>query len=330
MVNYRANAKTDPEWAKTLQPGWQEKRMNNFEECLLNPTEAAEDLVADAWTELARSMANLDQAKAALGDASADAAELMEIADFLTMAGNWERVDQIVTDKATADALKAYYYVNCKRPTFHDEYLAAFNRPNVTLVHTDGQGVERIVPEGVVVGGQLFEVDCIIFATGFEVFTHTYVTGEYTVKGVGGQSLEDKWSKDFCTLHGMLTHGFPNMVLVGHMRDGGGTTNSNFPFHHQATQVANIIKRTIDAGASSFDVTKEAEDGWRRAMREKMPPIHKFLADCTPGYLNNEGHVDDSALRLSIYGGGSIEYASILEAWRAGDGFERDLKLVKQ
>lgn len=328
MVNYRANAKTDPEWAKSLEPGWQEKRMDNFEICLLTPAEAKEDLVADAWTELARSMADLERAKAAAGGTVADDTELMQIADFLTMAGYWDRVDEIVADKKTAEALKAYYYVNCKRPTFHDEYLPAFNRPNVTLVDTQGKGVERIAPEGVVVGGELFEVDCIIFATGFEVFTHTYVTGEYTVTGAGGQSLQDKWSKQFGTLHGMLTHGFPNMVLVGHMRDGGGTTNSNYPFHYQSTHVAKIIKRTIDSGASSFDVTKEAEDGWRRAMRQKAPPIQKFLADCTPGYLNNEGHVDDSALRLSIYGGGSLEYAAILKDWHAGEGFERDLELV--
>lgn len=273
MVNYRANAKTDPEWAKSLEPGWQEKRMDNFEICLLNPAGADEDLVADAWTGLARSMSDLERAKAAAGEAVADDAELKQVADFLTMAGYWDRVDEIVADKETAEALKAYYYVDCKRPTFHDEYLPAFNRPNVTLVDTGGRGVERIAPEGVVVGGQLLEVDCIILATGFEVFSYTYVTGEYTVTGVGGKSLQDKWSKEFVTLHGMLTHGFPNMVLVGHMRDGGGTTNSNFPFHHQSAHVAKIIKKTIDFGASSFDVTKEAEDGWRRAMREKMPPI---------------------------------------------------------
>ena len=110
---------------------------------------------------------------------------------------------------------KPYFNVNCKRPTFHDEYLPAFNKPNVTLVNTEGQGVESVItPEGVVVDGKLFEVDCIIFATGFEVFSPTYVTGEYTVTGRGGQSLQDKWSEQFSTLHGMLTHGFPNMAWL--------------------------------------------------------------------------------------------------------------------
>src|SRR3546814_8315516 len=97
------------------------------------------------------------------------------------------------------------------------------------------------------------------------------------------------------------------MVLVGHMRDGGGSTNTNFPFTHQAVYAAALIKKVMDRGASSFDVTQEAEDRWRSTMREKAPPIHEFLAECTPGYLNNEGNVDDSALRLTIYGGGSSE-----------------------
>ncbi len=329
MVNYRGNVKTDPEWAKTLEPGWQERRMNNFEDCLFNPAGTNHDLVADGWTAIARSMSNLERAKTVVGAASTDPAELMQIADFLTMSENWDRVDEIVADRATAEALKPYYNVNCKRPTFHDEYLDAFNKPNVRLVDTDGRGVERIEPNGLVVGSELFEVDCIIFATGFEVFTHTYVTGEYTVTGRGGQSLEEKWTNSFVTLHGMLTHGFPNMVLVGHMRDGGGSTNSNFPFHHQAGHAAILIKKTIDAGVSSFDVIKDAEDRWRRTMQDKAPPIQKFLAECTPGYLNNEGQVDDSALRLSIYGGGSIEYADILKRWRNGDGLERDLEFAR-
>jgi hypothetical protein len=197
-------------------------------------------------------------------------------------------------------------------------------------VNTEGRGVESVQPEGVVVGGKLFEVDCIIFATGFEVFSPTYVTGEYTVTGAGGRSLQDKWSERFATLHGMLTHGFPNMALVGHMRDGGGSTNSNFPFTHQAAHVAALVKKTLDVGASSFEVTEAAEERWRRTMREKMPPIQQFLAECTPGYLNNEGNVDESALRLSIYGGGSIEYAEILKTWRTGVGVERDIEFVKQ
>ena len=255
-------------------------------------------------------------------------AELMQVADYLKVETYRQRVHGIVDDEATAEALKTYYNVNCKRPTFHDDYLPSFNRPNVSLVDVAEGGIERIVPQGIVAGGRTYGVDCIIFATGFEAFSRTYVTGEYSVVGRDGQTLEEKWNRKFVTLHGVLTHGFPNMVLVGHMRDGGGSTNSNFPFHHQSIYAAKLIRKTIDKGAASFDVTEAAEDGWRAQMRAKAPPIQQFLAECTPGYLNNEGNVDETALRFAIYGGGSIEYAEILAEWRDGDGAERDLTFV--
>lgn len=327
MVNFRGNGPTDPKWAETLSPGWQQERMNNFEDCLFKPREVAHDLVADGWTAMARSMTDFDRANALLGEPESDLVRLMEVADFMTMEEFHRRVEEHVSNPTTAEALKAYYNVNCKRPTFHDEYLPAFNKPSVQLIDTGGRGIERITPDGIVVGEDVYEVDCIIFATGFEAFAMSYVTGEYTITGAGGQTLEDKWSKNFVTLHGVTTHGFPNMVLVGHMRDGGGSTNANFPLTHQATYAAALIKKVMDSGATSFDVKAEAEQGWRQTMRDKAPPIHDFLAECTPGYLNNEGHVDDNALRLSIYGGGSIEYAEILKAWREGDGAERDLEL---
>jgi cyclohexanone monooxygenase len=119
------------------------------------------------------------------------------------------------------------------------------------------------------------------------------------------------------------------MALVGHMRDGGGTTNSNFPFHHQATHVAALIKKTIEDGALSFEVTEDAEARWRSTMRDKAPPIQEFLAECTPGYLNNEGQVGETAVRLAIYGGGSLEYAETLKAWRDGDGVKRDIHFTR-
>ena len=95
----------------------------------------------------------------------------VELADFAKMEEIRARVDSIVADRATAEALKPWYGYFCKRPCFHDEYLQAFNRDNVTLVDTHGRGVEQITEDGVVVDGVEYELDCLIFATGFEVGT---------------------------------------------------------------------------------------------------------------------------------------------------------------
>jgi len=326
MINVRGNTATDAEWAKTLQPGWQEERMYNFEEYVFNPAATERDLVDDGWTDLARSLADIEGAQKALGRTSSDTAELLQVADFLKMEESRRRVDDLVEDPASAEALKAYYNVHCKRPTFHDEFLSAFNKPNVALVDTGGAGVECITEKGIVVAGQEYEVDCIIFSTGFEAVTLTFRTGEYEVVGVEGRTLEDKWKDGFASLHGMFTRGFPNMLLVGHIRDGGGSFNATYPFSYQANHAAAVIKDCLDRGLTRIDVTQEAEDDWRRTMKEKTPPIHAFLAECTPGYLNNEGDADQPALRTALYGGSVIEYVNILRAWREGRRMLQDME----
>ena len=95
----------------------------------------------------------------------------MELADFEKMEQIRARVDELVDDPEMAEALKPYYRQFCKRPCFHDEYLHTFNRANVTLVDTEGQGVERITEHGIVANGVEYEIDCLIYATGFEVGT---------------------------------------------------------------------------------------------------------------------------------------------------------------
>ena len=118
----------------------------------------------------------------------------MEMADFKKMEQVRARVDELVADPETAEALKPYYRQFCKRPTFNDEYLPTFNRPNVKLVDTKGRGVDRITEKGVVFDGQEYEVDCLIFATGFEVGTAYTRRAGYEVVGRDGLTLSEKWA----------------------------------------------------------------------------------------------------------------------------------------
>src|SRR5262249_42107981 len=139
------------------------------------------------------------------GDAasSPDAiAKTMELADFEKMQQIRARVDTIVQERTTADALKPYYRQFCKRPCFHDEYLQAFNRPNGTLVDTTGRGVERVTPAGVVVDGVEYALDCLIFATGFEVGTAYTRRAGYEIHGRDGVTLTTRWADGVRTLHG--------------------------------------------------------------------------------------------------------------------------------
>jgi cation diffusion facilitator CzcD-associated flavoprotein CzcO len=147
---------------------------------------ADEDLVNDGWTDIIRNLGVIARMKAVKAGAE-NPDDLVQLADFQKMESIRARVDDVVQDKATADALKPWYNQFCKRPCFHDDYLATFNRPGVTLVDTNGQGVERITKDGVVVAGKEYKLDCLIFGTGFEVGTSYARRAGYDVRGIGGR-----------------------------------------------------------------------------------------------------------------------------------------------
>src|SRR4029079_5735015 len=141
-IDVRNNRPTDPEWAASLEPGWQQRRMENFNNLVTGIPEP-EDLVGDGWTDIiGKLLLQLRQADAT--DTSPEGlAKTVELADFDKMESIRARVDTIVADPNTADALKPWYRQFCKRPCFHDDYLDTYNRSNVTLVDTDGKGVDR-------------------------------------------------------------------------------------------------------------------------------------------------------------------------------------------
>ncbi len=219
-VDVRNNSQTDPEWAASLKPGWHRARMENFN-ALVSGRPQPEDLVNDGWTDLIGKTLQLLMAGAD-GDAQGRPLEdIMDTANLEKMNEIRARAEALVNDPDTAEALKPYYKMFCKRPCFHDEYLQTFNRDNVTLVDTDGQGVERITEKGVVVNGVEYEVDCLIFATGFEVGTSYARRCGYEVTGRGGLSLTEKWEEGVRTLHSLMSRDFPNCFIM--MQSQGGS-----------------------------------------------------------------------------------------------------------
>ena len=130
------------------------------------------------------------------------------------MEAHRRRVEELVADPATAEILKPYYRYLCKRPCFHDEYLPAFNNPNVTLIDCPA-GIERITEQGPVVDGQQYEVDCIIYGTGFEAeLTPLFRRAGHEIVGRGGVTLAEKWADGAASLFGMMSRGFPNMFVM--------------------------------------------------------------------------------------------------------------------
>ena len=314
-IDVRANRDTDPEWAKSLEPGWQQQRMDNFNIITAGGSQE-EDLVSDGWTEIFRDLSAPVQRKLNPSMTSSEVGAAMEIADFKKMEQIRARVDGIVKDPTTAEALKPYYRQFCKRPGFHDEYLDTYNLPNVTLVDTQGQGVERITENGVVVDGKEYEVDCLVFATGFEVGTNYTKQSGYDLTGRNGVTLSEKWADGLSTFHGLYSHGFPNCFIMG-LTQTGFTTSIPHALNEQAKHLTYVLKHCLDNDVRTVETSQQAEDEWVATIKKLANLGKRFYAECTPGYYNQEGKVDGEGFFSNQYGGGAPEFFDILDGWRA-------------
>ncbi len=317
-VDERGNKPTDPEWVQTLKPGWQAHRNYNFTS-ILTGVLVKEDLVGDQWTSLFKMLGNLLANKGRSGLSDHEVALLAEIADFQKMNEVRERVASTVSDPQTAEALKPWYGQWCKRPTFNDEYLPTFNQPNVKLGDTKGKGVERVTEHGVVVEGVEYEVDCLIFATGFEVGTVYTRRAQFEMYGRGGVSLSDYWAKGMKTYHGFLSHGFPNCFHMG-LTQTGFAANFTYLLDEQATHVAHVITQANARGAKSVEPTPEAEAEWVKLVTGPTV-MTEYQNVCTPGYYNGEGTNEGQGFLQTNYPDGGLAFFDLLARWREQGDF---------
>lgn len=324
-IDVRNNRDTDPAWANSLQPGWQKRRMENFNN-LVSGIPESEDLVGDGWTDIIGKLLVMVRNNANADFSPEGLASTMELADFEKMEQIRSRVDQIVHDNSTAEALKPYYRQFCKRPCFHDEYLQTFTRPNVTLVDTAGQGVDRITQRGVIANGVEYELDCIIYATGFEVGTEYSRRAGYEIIGRDGVTLTQKWADGASTLHGFHSRGFPNCFIISNLQSGF-TVNFPHMLSEQATHLGYILNHAEQNGITRIEAKQEDEDAWVQKIISLSQMNVKFLESCTPGYYNNEGRPSDRAIQNGSFGGGSVAFIQVLEKWRA-DGDLAGLELT--
>ena len=331
-VDERANTPTDPDWAAALQPGWQEERKRNFHNWspFVGVVFGEPDLVCDFWTELGR---NLTARIAGSADPTAVTIEQImafrEEEDYKIMERLRRRIEAIVDDPDTAESLKPYYRFMCKRPCSSEQYLATFNRPNVTLVDVaESKGVERLTSRGIVANGIEYDVDCVIFASGFEISTE--ISRRYAIDrivGRDGLSLFEYWKDRYQTLHGMTSRGFPNQFFMGFIQ-GGVSANTTAMFEQQAQHIAYIVAEAQNRGATTVEPSKEGQDAWVATVRELAIDNSAFELSCTPGYYNNEGRggaVGNGSFLGDFYSPGFYAFDELIAEWRAKgdlDGLE--------
>lgn len=323
-VDVRNNAETDPEWAKNLKPGWQKERQKKFGEAFLGgPIDPA--FADDGWTRLTRNLSEL------ASQTEGKVPGLVQIADFKTMEEIRGLVDDTVQDPEVAEKLKAYYNQFCKRPTFNDFYLDTFNRPNVELVDVSAtQGVEAITENGIIANGKEYAVDCIVYASGFEITSSYERRLGIPIFGVGGKSIYEHWQEGMRTMHGLMVSDFPNLFLCG----GGFVFQLGANYAHgidvQAGHVAYTITELRNRGVKAANVSVAAEERWIADQLETKGGgfvLGGSPDTCTPGYYNQEGTTQRYRnVRRETYSKGVGAYMKLLRQWRA-DGELEGLEL---
>jgi cyclohexanone monooxygenase len=330
-VDERRNTPTDPEWAKTLKPGWQRERQMNFHRTAMEvPAPGEPDLICDIWTEINRNLA----AEFDVTGWPMSAEEYMakrEVMDYRVMERLRGRIETIVKDKNAAEILKPWYRYLCKRPASNDDYYPTFNRPNVKLIDVSRtKGVERMTETGFVAGGVEYEIDCMIFASGFEVTSDLDRRwGLDTIEGRNGVSIYDHWAFEYRTLHGMMTHGFPNQFFTGFIQ-GGFNASTTETFSQQGRHIAWIIGEALKRGAATVEPSLEAENAYVDHVRATAIDTSAFARECPPSYFNNEGQEvvnekGEKKLRSylgEVYGPGFYAFETLLENWRAKGDLE--------
>ncbi|MGW4125846.1 flavin-containing monooxygenase [Nocardia sp. NPDC004711] len=330
-VGFRGQRETGPDWVDRSRPGWQRKRRDNFQAHVQYGTTSGHiapsvDLIADGWTSSFALLAEPEETTVArLGrKPTPEELELIsEINDFRLMNQVRERVRTTVKDPVTAAALEPWYRWWCKRPGWHDDYLEAFNRENVTLVDTNGHGIERFTRTGVVTDGKKYGVDCLVMATGFESsVAYTHLTG-FELQGRDGISLTQHWAAGVRTLHGITTDNFPSLFFMGGNPQTAAAINAVHMLDEQAQYIARAIACAIREGDAVLEAQPDAVDLWVKEIVEspRLQTQLEFYLECTPGYFNAEGAARSSADLFTgmRYPAGALAYFKLLRNWTFGD-----------
>jgi cation diffusion facilitator CzcD-associated flavoprotein CzcO len=317
-VDERPNPLTDPQWVKSLKAGWQKERQTNFHHAAMEFLRPGEpDIVCDIWTEINRNLAAELEAEGWPNLSHQQFMARRESVDYRVMERLRQRVASIVKNQGTAEALKPYYRFLCKRPLSSDDYYPTFNRPNVELIDvSETKGVERITQTGFVANGKEHPVDCLIFASGFEVTSDLNRRwGIDVIEGRGGKSIYDHWADGYRTLHGTMTHEFPNQFYIGYIQ-GGLNASVTEQFGQQGRHIAYIISEVLKRGATAVEPSRQAQDEYVRHFHELEMDLSDFQRQCPPSYFNNEGEANAKFALFRGYGPGWDAFQKLLQDWR--------------
>jgi cyclohexanone monooxygenase len=176
------------------------------------------------------------------------------------------KIRSIVKDPAIAELLCPHTIAGCKRLCVDTDYFATYNRPNVDLVDVRTNPIEEITPNGVKVGGQLYEVDVLILATGFDAMTGAL--SRIDIRGKGGRKLTDKWADGPRSYLGVALAGFPNLFTITGPGSPSVLSNMLPSIEQHVDWIADCIEYMREQKLDRIEATQTAEDDWVAHVQE--------------------------------------------------------------
>ncbi len=322
-VTPRTTWKNDPEFVASSPSGWQRAEMERF--CNIVQGDDTSDRIstaAEGFDALTKQAIILEGRQAGVAEIAPEQfPELLQLADLRLIERLRGIVQDTVLDKAIAEKLKPWYSFFCKRPAFSSDYYAVFNRPNVELVDTDGKGVSHLTKTGVVANGKEYEVDVLVYATGFdfEIGSDFYRRTGIHLTGTGGQTPDQSWEEKGgpSTLFGIHSRGFPNLFTIGPAQ-AGVNANWTHTAHVAGEHIADVVAELVKDGSvhQVVEPTAEAEEEWGKQVEEGSQIRLQFGKSCSPGYGNKEGKPEEIPARWAFFPKGIVAWDRLMKEWR--------------
>ncbi len=242
---------------------------------------------------------------ATFGDIGVDPAANEAAASFIR-----NKIKEIVKDPKTAEALTPHD-LYARRPLCDDGYFATFNCDNVSLVDLQVEPIQEITPKGILTSAREYELDVLVFATGFDAVTGNYV--KIDIRGRNGQKLRDEWSEGPRAHLGLAISGFPNLFMIfGPM---GPFTNQPPAHEVQVDWIADAIEHVRRNSLGSIEVNRAAEDDW---VSECNQIAHSTLFPKVDSWING-ANVPGKPVSVMFYMAGMGAYVDRLEQVVAND-----------
>lgn len=171
-----------------------------------------------------------------------------------------KQIRDLVKDPVTASRLSPTNVIGCKRLCLDTNYYETYNLPHVSLVDINENPIEQITARGVQCHDSFHELDCIVFATGFDAMTGTLL--RIDIRGLNGLRLREKWEAGPRTFLGLTTSDFPNMFTISGPGSPSVLTNMIVSIEQHVEWIDQCLCHMRDTGVSRINAQLDAENEW--------------------------------------------------------------------